>query len=231
MRTNNLFALINASAITTFFGLTSTAGILIDYDDGVIGGEHDAAVNNGGFESTGTGNLADADGWVGTVGAGVTAVRSDLPSPVGGNNAFIGFSGSGGVSAFGRDTGHLLALGDVFEAEYDWRDAFGFDPGESVDMVLYYTTDDTIGGTRTTLFTFNSGSEATDSTYETEVFGPTAALADAGAVGKKLFVSFEANADNNSFSRVDNIFLSVVPEPGSLALLGLGGLLISRRRR
>ena len=31
--------------------------------------------------------------------------------------------------------------------------------------------------------------------------------------------------------RVDNIALDAVPEPGSLALLGLGGLLIARRRR
>lgn len=231
MKNSILASSIAASAFSVFFGVASTAGVLIDYDDGVAGGGHDAAINNGGFESTGTGNLADADGWVGTAGSGVAQIQGNLNSPVGGNNSVAGVNSNGSNLAFGRDSGHVLALGDIFEAEYDWRDAFGFDPGESIDMILYYTADDTIGGARTTLFTFNSGGEDTNNTWETEAFGPTTALADAGAVGKKLFVSFEANADNESFSRVDNVFLSVVPEPGSLALLGLGGLLISRRRR
>ena len=48
--------------------------------------------------------------------------------------------------------------------------------------------------------------------------------------GKTLFVQIRTtDAESSEFSRVDNVFVEVVPEPGSLALLGLGGLLMLRR--
>lgn len=44
-------------------------------------------------------------------------------------------------------------------------------------------------------------------------------------------VSFTFEQTAGSFSRYDDLGFIVVPEPGSLALLGLGGLLIGTRRR
>lgn len=55
--------------------------------------------------------------------------------------------------------------------------------------------------------------------------------ADNGAVGHDLWVGFESNQGAGIFGRVDDVVLTLVPEPTSLALLGLGGLLVSRRRR
>ena len=46
---------------------------------------------------------------------------------------------------------------------------------------------------------------------------------------KIVFSGFDGNGGTTN--EVDNIVISTVPEPGSLALIGLGGLLIARRRR
>lgn len=208
------------------------ATILIDYDDGVANGIHDVAVNNGGFEST-PGNIVtnDADGWM-PLGGSPLEISANLASSVGGNNAVAG-GDVNRVLSFGRSTGHTLALGDVFAAEYDWRDAFGWAAGETINFTLYYTANDLIDGARTTLFTFNSG-DSTQGGYETESFGPTAQLSDAGAVGKTLFVEFAGdNLSGDAFARIDNVYLEVtpIPEPGSLALVAIGSVLVLRRRR
>ncbi|MEM9108440.1 MAG: PEP-CTERM sorting domain-containing protein [Planctomycetota bacterium] len=219
------------SAALLAAGSSHAATILIDYDDGVANGIHEAAVSNGGFESTpGNVNTPNADGWVPLLEP-VIQISPNLPSPVGGNNAVAGGDANQDLS-FGRSTGHTLALGDSFTAEYDWRDAFGWNPGETIGLILFYTANNLIDGTRTTLFTFNSGSEENNNQWETESFGPTAPLADAGAAGKTLFVAFEgANLSGDAFARIDNVFLQVVPEPGSLALVALGSILMLRQRR
>lgn len=57
----------------------------------------------------------------------------------------------------------------------------------------------------------------------------------AGASGGSLTIRLSHSSDDATFRQgaYDNIRLdgTVVPEPGSLALIGLGGLLIARRRR
>jgi len=224
--TASLFAAVAVS-------VQAATTILIDYDDGTAGnGIHDAAINNGGFEAT-TGvspNLVLVD-WV-AVGDKDLQVLSNLNSPIGGNNTLIGREN--GFLSPGQNTGHVLALGDQFSGSYGWRDAFGWAAGETIDATLYYTTDNLIGGARTSLFTFNSGNEAANNTWETETLALTAGVTDAGAVGKTLFIAFEGNnLSNNSFARFDNVYLDVttVPEPSTTALLGLAGLALILRRR
>lgn len=65
-----------------------------------------------------------------------------------------------------------------------------------------------------------------------EIIGATATVSLAGvSSGDSLYVEFTPNGDNSQAAILDNIVVSVVPEPGSLALLGLGGLCLLRRRR
>jgi hypothetical protein len=62
--------------------------------------------------------------------------------------------------------------------------------------------------------------------------GGDTAFADADT--EASFDSFalrQSSSSSDETISVDNLVIDVVPEPGSLALLGLGSLLIARRRR
>lgn len=53
------------------------------------------------------------------------------------------------------------------------------------------------------------------------------------SVGDTITISSSriADAGGHKFNPVNGVVISAVPEPGSMALLGLGGLLVARRRR
>ncbi|QQL45813.1 PEP-CTERM sorting domain-containing protein [Sulfuriroseicoccus oceanibius] len=191
------------------------------------------------------GDFTDTSLWTAANAGETTQFNTNLNSPgSGGRNAVIGSEINGNPNiSLAQNTGYTIALGDRFSGSFAWRDAFGWDTGESIDMTLFYTDTDAIDGARTSLFTFNSGSEVTDVTWETETFAMTTG-ADINAAGRTLFISFTGNTidldgSNNaqgSFARLDDVSLSVttvaaVPEPTSAALLGLGGLTLILRRR
>lgn len=77
-----------------------------------------------------------------------------------------------------------------------------------------------------TQLTFYNGGGARDDATGSVPFVNFTFIAD----GVTDQISFEVNP-NGSTTVLNGFSLSVVPEPSSLALLGLGGLLISRRRR
>jgi hypothetical protein len=189
------------------FEATVARNVLIDFSDGNAGnGIHDVAVRDGGF----TGQPLDtgiSPPWQALQGG--EQFKDDLPPGIG--------SDRNGVMVTGRvyavDTGHTLAQGDVFNLEYFWRDAWQWDSGDSVEMVLYYTDTDAIDGVPVSVFALNSGSRDATGTWEGE-YGTSAAFADDAGVGKTLFAKLQADSDSGAFARMDNIFLEVVAPGG-----------------
>lgn len=72
-----------------------------------------------------------------------------------------------------------------------------------------------------------TGNSTGDGLYTTVTFSYTADGTEA-TLGQDVALRF---AGATSSAIIDNVSIDVVPEPGSLALLGLGGLLIGVRRR
>ena len=224
-----------ALALAAQIGIAGAATTLIDYDDGTLGGGHDAAVLNGGMESF-TPAEALLDDWVPTGAATPLTSATGHASPAaagGGRNTAIGGPGAAPTRYAGLDTGYTIALGDQFTASYWWKDVFRWNDGnDNLDMSLFYTDTNAIGGTRTVLESFTSALSGGNNAYQQETFGLTTALTDVGAVGKTLFVDFQG-LTGNGFARLDGVYLDVtsVPEPSTGALLGLGGLALILRRR
>jgi len=218
----NLGRLTTAVALAACTTGLASAAILIDYDDGTAGGGHDAAVLEGDFTGMTTSDLTP---WA-DLSTGGSQILTNNNSGVGSNQNFAITLDR----VLGVDTGHTIASGESYNMSFMWRDAANWDAPDTVQLVLFYTADNTIAGTATDIATLNSGSRATTGAWETEAASGVA-LADGGAVGKTLFARLESTGLQGEFSRIDNVFVEVVPEPGSIALLSLGGLALLRRRR
>ena len=197
------------------FEVTIARNVLIDFNDGnASNGIHDVAVNDGDFSGQVTGTSINLPWQSLTNGA---EFLSSLPPGIGSDtNAVMAFE-----RVYAVDTGHLLATDDVFNLQYFWRDASGWDSGDTVEMVLYYTDSDAIDGNATDIFTLNSGGHSKDNLWEVE--SATFAFADEYGIGKKLFVRLQGTNGQGAFARIDNIFLEVlnttIPQETGIILL------------
>lgn len=159
---------------------------------------------------------AVVDAWMRDVGA----VDPDGAGPLG---PPAGFTGSvTGVRA-------LLVLFDESDSESpatrnDQAPALPFDGTSAVLAQIDTDVSETSTAYQSFSFTYTVGDNVIDANGSAS---GTPTAWDPALLGQDLAVRFATN----HYAIIDNVEVSIIPEPGSLALMGLGGLLIARRRR
>lgn len=191
-------------------------------------------IDNSSFE-TATGGVAD--GWS-TVGVHTFATSAWATDGV--QSQQLGLSVGGVSDVIYQTTSYAAAAGDLYELTFDGRINDGsISAGVEIGYkgILYY--DD--AGTRVELASAQILFDDTTprwgggfGDWHGLTINYTVAAGDA-AIGKNLGFSFEsvstAPAAWSAYSNVDNVQLSTVPEPATIALFGMGCLSLLRRKR
>nr|MBR9809268.1 hypothetical protein [bacterium] len=159
-------------------------------------------------------NFQSTPDWVNVGGAQtMQCTRTNLTSPDSTRNAVLSLSGDRNFGSVFGPNGYTISAGDVFDIQYEWRDAYNWnDALDNVAVTLFTTDDDTIEGEATPLVVDLSGLSTTNNTYET-VNHDGVYIATADDAGKKLFLVFAGQAgeggDTNGFARFDNLIVEV----------------------
>jgi hypothetical protein len=188
-----------------------------------------SSTRNGGFETNTSNTFATMDQWFNNPGSQTTAVRSSL-SQTGSWAGIVSLASNPTIS-----TGHLLAAGDAFTLGFGHRDdAAGGNP--VINWQLFYFSDegdigfDPLISTARVVLSSDSVT-ASSTTYATAGFTPAATASGDPGIGSTVYLRFFRSTGDGQFPLIDNVTLSVIPEPSS-ALLGLAGLfLVFRRNR
>lgn len=132
-----------------------------------------------------------------------------------------------------QNTGYTVSSGDTFDLSFDWRSAANWTGSDILNWRLFTTSDNTANENNVSLI--DSGSfTGQDTTFKE--YGLSGSIAGATDVGQQLWVEIWATVDpsETAFSRLDNVNLTVIPEPGTYALiaglLGLTSVMLRRRR-
>ena len=189
----------------------------------------DNSTRNGGFETNTNTTYADMATWFNNSGAQTTAIRSNLPQ-TGSWAGVVSLSSNPTV-----DTGHILTADDAFTLSFGCRDnATGGNP--AIQWQLFYFSNESaigfspLGNTNRVVLATDSVT-ATSTTYATSTFTPAAILSGNLGINSTVYLRFSRSTADGQFPVIDDVSLTVIPEPNA-ALLGITGLLaLSWRRR
>ena len=185
-------------------------------------------VANGSFETVGTGGvpwyaLPDPGAWSGPVGPydvydiGIPEHFSNAPDGV-----RVANLGAAGVIT--QTLSYTVVAGDVFTLDFYVGKGQAGNSGGSGDLTASILVGTTTIGTDATIATGDVTGNTTNTWYHKTVTGTATGT---GA----LSISFAPNATAGGSPWLDNVTMTVVPEPASLGLLSMAGLALMRRRR
>lgn len=193
---------------------------------------------------TGAGNVPTGQTYsVGAADQGVQTAGSELSS-FHTNPAATYTSPAGNGSQFAFSSNNWQ-IGDYYEArvstlgysdiEISWDQARSSTGPSSFELVM--STDGGASFTLVAAYTvLQSGGGSAPGTWSSTTYNPiyTTTLAVAGADEQALvifrFRAAGAAGGATGSNRIDNVFISSIPSPGALALLGVAGLAARRRR-
>jgi hypothetical protein len=194
-------------------------------------------VANGGFESgsgSGTTRSFDVtDTWYNR-GTGSDQTNNARRTNTDTGSAYVGqivdrYNGTTAASdfdsaAFGtithsQKTTYTITAGDQFSLSYVWQDAFNWNDGlDQVRVVLFATSDNTLGGTVLWSSVMDSGFSTQNLTYE--AVNALSSVVNGAAVGQSLFINvfgFQNSGGlsaNTGFARIDDIQVDVYSRVG-----------------